>query len=468
MTQNEFPSANRWRSMDTTAWVQTLTAWNDELSNNSDKQLAPSISNFLEFALDVAAEDLQPLIRDISPSVLNRIRKPEFARLRDQAMLGACFLFAEANAVTMRRLIKSSGRDDPIAVDRIISAELTTSASKIAAAYFLALCAHVPSVEAGQKLLEALRQQYTTYDRGILTLAYSLIASPIIMTSSISAQSYLESLVQAHFDHSCPLLIDLATCTPLREILAKGLADKTISPEFEYMVDVLQNIQPVEGAPERRNVFENDAFSRGQVDPTRIHQGRRVANINLNDKSVVNATKSRILTSQFDEFDPYDDERDDTYDDVIISRPENHVRDNVIEEDTTKPISSQPSDLDLLLFEFYARSKDIFRSNKAFQIERKELGEKAGMTDEQLFGWRFMLERDQRLMRELRIATEFKGEQQSAASSEHEGDVPEEQAIADGTILGPTQRGSHSGYEKQKNRQKQARQRKRDKKSIAI
>jgi len=163
---------------------------------------------------------------------------------------------------------------------------------------------------------------------------------------------------------------------------------------------------------ERRNIFDNDELDNLAVDTSRLHIGRRNANLTadqvLADRSTA-PNKAHILAA-LAAFDSDDDERDDTYD----------IEDVGGTVDTARPGASDDVDADLrdgneeALFRAYKMNPEAFGRSAEIRRggERRALKAETRMTDEAIEGWAIMMARDPRKMRRLEAKLESFGGQQ--------------------------------------------------------
>ncbi|KAL0075751.1 hypothetical protein F4703DRAFT_1887348 [Phycomyces blakesleeanus] len=183
----------------------------------------------------------------------------------------------------------------------------------------------------------------------------------------------------------------------------------------------------------RRNIFDNDEFDmlRHSVDKTKIHLGKKTdvtAKSVIDDKSFVDSQKSNLLQRVVN---MYEEDYDDTYDDVDyvggavgsgavednedVAKPKKEIVDpNILNEsDLVHWFTSDP--------ESFARSPVVRRSAK-----RTSMREKTHMTDEQLEGWAVMFARNPRKQRILDKYALFDGSQAQVSSQVSEAQKKEQ------------------------------------------
>ena len=160
--------------------------------------------------------------------------------------------------------------------------------------------------------------------------------------------------------------------------------------------------------PTRRNIFDDDDFSKLEISPSQLHYGRasdheKDADTLLKERTPesVAASKAAIL-SALAAFDADDDERDDTYDvedvggTVDVTMP-GSSGDVLKGEDKKDEVREEA------LFRAFNASPEIFGRDLATRKSqpRLTLREETGMTDEMIEGWAIMLRRDPGRLRRL-------------------------------------------------------------------
>lgn len=169
----------------------------------------------------------------------------------------------------------------------------------------------------------------------------------------------------------------------------------------------------------RRNIYDNDAFDRLDVDASRLHIGRKENAKTIDEDDSHKPNKLAILAA-LAAFDSDDDERDDTYDAADVgdtvdnARPdgEDHkdVRVSSVENDT---VTSN----DRILYSMWKENRDLLgrTSDVKRSQARDALRKETGMSDEMIEGWAVMIVRDPRMQRRLEAAsqTSFNGGQNS-------------------------------------------------------
>ena len=189
---------------------------------------------------------------------------------------------------------------------------------------------------------------------------------------------------------------------------------------------------------QRRNVFDNDAFDLKQISSTQIHRGRRdraSTSDLLNDKRFMQRHKEKIVKAvEAQEWDEYEDEYDDTYDDPsqVIPPARTHLKiihDDVDEETAedeedgdTLPATSSASggkatgsvdEVEEKVYGVWKKGGNVFDRNARKTREREELKSLTKWSDEQIEGWKRMIERDERVRRRLERKYENKVFQQT-------------------------------------------------------
>ena len=171
--------------------------------------------------------------------------------------------------------------------------------------------------------------------------------------------------------------------------------------------------------PERRNVFDNDAFDNLTIDPAKLHQGRKNKNMTADDilADQTNKPNKAAILANLAKFDPDDDERDDTYDAEEVGGTVDSVMPGSDEVNTDLRDGNEEA-----LFRAYKMSPDSFnRDSKTRRSNaRTVLKSETAMTDEAIEGWAIMLNRDPGRHRRLeaKYAT-FTGAQRELASTSY-------------------------------------------------
>ncbi|KAI9010302.1 hypothetical protein CLU79DRAFT_722889 [Phycomyces nitens] len=209
----------------------------------------------------------------------------------------------------------------------------------------------------------------------------------------------------------------------------------------------------------RRNIFDNDEFDmlRHSVDKSKVHLGKKAdvtAKSVMDDKSFVDSEKSNLLKRVVN---MYEDDYDDTYDDVdyaggavdsgavednedVIKPKKESVDPNILNEsDLVHWFTSDPESL--------SRSPVVRRSAK-----RANMREKTGMTDEQLEGWAVMFARNPRKQRILDKYALFDGSQTEVAPQVSEAQKKEQSKNKNDNRPPPTEAKDRSYKAKNKAR----------------
>ncbi|ODQ49657.1 hypothetical protein SAICODRAFT_194919 [Saitoella complicata NRRL Y-17804] len=171
---------------------------------------------------------------------------------------------------------------------------------------------------------------------------------------------------------------------------------------------------------ERRNIFDDQEIKREKLHLGK--QDRGTADQMLNDKSGID--KAGIL-ARVAAIDMDDDERDDTYDG--INDPNVVDDDAFVREDTNADVSGPTGpNIDELLFLEYGTNPSLFERDNATRKSkaRAELRGRTGLSDEQIEGWKSMLERDPRRRKALEGRYEFRGNQATLPSTSYRQPKP--------------------------------------------
>ena len=176
--------------------------------------------------------------------------------------------------------------------------------------------------------------------------------------------------------------------------------------------------------PQRKNVFDNDEFDRLEIDPSKLHKGRKNAGMTADEllSSQQPTNQKAAILSALAAFDSDDDERDDTYDTADVGGS----IDNTIDESSAREKAEE------ILFPAFKRNLDMFSRNTETRRskERAALRERTNMTDEAIEGWAIMLQRDPKRLRHLEGEYDVSAglQQHSLASSAWRADSEAEDA----------------------------------------
>ncbi|KAM3579920.1 hypothetical protein VKS41_007639 [Umbelopsis sp. WA50703] len=179
----------------------------------------------------------------------------------------------------------------------------------------------------------------------------------------------------------------------------------------------------------RRNIFDNDefdVFAGKKVDQNQVHRGklnRGDANRMLDDKSFVQSEKANLLQRIAD---IYEDEIDDTYDDVGM--PTGKVDLGSVEDGSEEVVKQRKNEIDPgILYESdlvhaYVNNVKVFERSAASRRspDRAVLKKATGMSDEQLEGWSIMFSRNPRKQRILDKYALYDGQQTELTNSSSE------------------------------------------------
>ncbi|MCJ1308637.1 hypothetical protein MMC25_002290 [Agyrium rufum] len=186
--------------------------------------------------------------------------------------------------------------------------------------------------------------------------------------------------------------------------------------EHAYVPDLAPSSTPPH-IPERRNVFDNDEFDNLAMDMSRVHVGRKDANLTADDLLADRSTapnKAAIL-SALAAFDSDDDERDDTYDVEDVGGTV-----DAAVPGTDEIVSDAQDKNEEALFGAYKRDPHVFErdSNTRRGKARQSLKTDTGLTDEAIEGWAIMIGRDPRRLRKMEAKyAGFTGAQRELAST---------------------------------------------------
>ena len=157
----------------------------------------------------------------------------------------------------------------------------------------------------------------------------------------------------------------------------------------------------------RRNIFDDDALDKLEVDESRLHMGRKdpsqTADTLLDDRSA--APNKAAILSALAAFDSDEDERDDTYDVADVGGTLDTTPAGAAED--TREASEMPHEE--TLFNVYKNNPEVYARDSATRRSeaRAALRLDTQMTDEAIEGWGLMLSRDSRSLG--RLETKYSG-----------------------------------------------------------
>ena len=198
----------------------------------------------------------------------------------------------------------------------------------------------------------------------------------------------------------------------------------------------------------RRNVFDNDDFDKLAVDMSKVHMGRKNANLTADDLLADRSTapKKAAILSALAAFEADDDERDDSYDVEDVGGTVDSALPGIDEVTTDAQDNNEETLFKLYKSnpEFFDRNSDIRRSKMREAVRRG-----TGLTDERLEGWAIMIGRDPRKLRKLeaKYSTEaaFHGNQRELGSTAYREGVHDSAREPEDGVEGSNQRGAMRG-----------------------
>ena len=205
----------------------------------------------------------------------------------------------------------------------------------------------------------------------------------------------------------------------------------------------------------RRNVFDDDDFDNLAIDMSKVHVGRKNANLTADDLLADRSTapKKAAILSALAAFDADDDERDDSYDIEDVGGTVDSAPPGIDEVTTDAQDKNEET-----LFKLYKSNPEVF--NRSSDTRRSKIREtvkrETGLTDEGLEGWAIMLGRDPRKLRNLeaKYSTEvaFRGNQRELGSTAyregtHDSGTEPEDGAERGDQRGPV-KGRRGGRER--------------------
>ncbi|KAI9283999.1 hypothetical protein BC943DRAFT_338560 [Umbelopsis sp. AD052] len=240
--------------------------------------------------------------------------------------------------------------------------------------------------------------------------------------------------------------VEQATNQLLEDNLPPNLAsmDRTLArkpmaaeqPADEQVATVMSNLSLSDDSQlrTRRNIFDNDefdVFAGKKVQTQQIHRGKQnrgTADKMLDDKSFVQSEKASLLERIAN---IYEDEIDDTYDDVGM--PTGKVDLGAVEDGSEDVVRERRTEMDpgiiheSDLVHAFVNNITIFDRSAASRRspQRAQLRKVTNMTDEQLEGWSIMFSRNPRKQRILDKYALWDGQQsemQDAPSAPKQND----------------------------------------------
>ena len=151
----------------------------------------------------------------------------------------------------------------------------------------------------------------------------------------------------------------------------------------------------------RRNIFDDDALDKLEVEESRLHIGRKdasqTADTLLDDRSA--APNKAAILSALAAFDSDEDERDDTYDVADVGGTLDATAAGAA--DNAHEVSEMPHEE--TLFGLYKSKPEVYARDSATRRSeaRAALRLDTRMTDEAIEGWGLMLSRDSRRLERL-------------------------------------------------------------------
>ncbi|KAK6524597.1 hypothetical protein TWF281_011500 [Arthrobotrys megalospora] len=187
------------------------------------------------------------------------------------------------------------------------------------------------------------------------------------------------------------------------------------------------------------------------VPTSRLYMGKRdisgTADNLLKDRTSA-PSKSQILAA-LQAFDSDDDERDDTYDQEDVGTVDPTAGDSEANGNNIAPGGVEEK----ALYKAFVGNPGVFARDAKTRrgVERKELREVTGMSDEAIEGWKIMLDRDGKRLRQLEIRFSRESEGGSSGQSMvqrtayRKGDEDEEEGEGSGAGGGGRGGGGHRG-----------------------
>ncbi|CCG81832.1 putative CUE domain protein [Taphrina deformans PYCC 5710] len=190
----------------------------------------------------------------------------------------------------------------------------------------------------------------------------------------------------------------------------------------------------------RNNVYDNDEFDRLVHDKRQVSQGRRLSNNAdvMMKQQLSLEQKAKVLALAYD---PDDDELDDTYEQFEGTTALDHQTNDDLDEATGPSVPS----IDDLLFLSYESDPSVFEHSARKSQNRQDLRARTNLSDEQIEGWKVMLDREPARARKLAEKNVFAGEQAEVKSSRWTREESEQAGRPDG-------RGGARGRGKRGNR----------------
>lgn len=212
--------------------------------------------------------------------------------------------------------------------------------------------------------------------------------------------------------------------------------DKADASTAEADLRQVANPESADLAVERRNVYDNDAFDRLEHDPEAVMRKGK-------DRKVPDAThdmafKNKIMSLAYD---PDEDEVDDTYDEVDVKVPDQQLNEELTDDAAQGDLVEQA-----LLLALETNEAVFGRQNRRTPA-RAQLRAQSKLSDEQIEGWKSMLDREPKRRAALLAKYEFSGDQETIGSTKWRAPTVERQDDASDARRSPAtaQRRHQSG-----------------------
>lgn len=184
-----------------------------------------------------------------------------------------------------------------------------------------------------------------------------------------------------------------------------------------------RDVSDIPMAP-RNNIYDGDSFDRLEIGDGQVSQGRRLSNDadKLLKQSLTSEQKRKVLSLAYD---PDDDELDDTYDEHEGMPAIDHQTGDELDG----AVGANLPSIDDLLFMSFESSPEVFERSARKSAGRQDLRARTNLSDEQIEGWKAMLDREPSRARKLAEKHAFAGQQAEVQSSRWQATraVPEDE-----------------------------------------
>lgn len=213
--------------------------------------------------------------------------------------------------------------------------------------------------------------------------------------------TYILRLLSHFHDNVEAVTAALLEPSSLPSSLQQPLVEESQTMEQDPEVPRPRAVSPLI-ASGRRNIFDNDDFSKLRISPSQLLFGKKDATTAEHVPTSERSNQKAAILSALAAFDSDSDERDDTYDvaDVGGTVDTSLPGTNDAEAQTTRKeeqqIAQQRDKVEEVLFRSWKSDQGLFSRDTKTRLSqpRTALKREIGWTDEQIEGWAIMLDRD--------------------------------------------------------------------------